>query len=59
MKNLRYDNEQCQSVAYEKALPALLRQLRRVAVERRPECCLRKRYGARLKMKEVRHETET
>lgn len=41
MKNLRYDNEQCQSVAYEKASPELLRQLRRVAVERRPECCLR------------------
>ena len=40
MKNLRYDNEQCQSVAYEKALPELLRQLRQVAVERRPECCL-------------------
>lgn len=40
MKNLRYDNEQCQSVAYEKATPELLRQLRRVAVERRPECCL-------------------
>lgn len=40
MKNLRYDNEQCQSVAYEKASPELLRQLRRVAVERRPECCL-------------------
>lgn len=40
MKNLRYDNEQCQSVAYEKASPELLRQLRRVAVEHRPECCL-------------------
>ena len=40
MKNLRYDNEQCQSVACEKASPELLRQLRRVAVERRPECCL-------------------
>ena len=25
MKNLRYDNEQCQSVAYEKASPELLR----------------------------------
>ena len=25
MKNLRYDNEQGQSVAYEKALPELLR----------------------------------
>lgn len=27
-------------MAYEKASPELLRQLRRVAVERRPECCL-------------------
>lgn len=40
MKNLRYDNEQCRSVAYEKASPELLRQLRQVAVERRPACCL-------------------
>lgn len=40
MQNLRFDNEQCQSVPYETATPELLRQLRRISTERRPECCL-------------------
>lgn len=40
MQNLKFDNEQCQSVAYEKATPELLRRLGLIAVERRPECCL-------------------
>lgn len=40
MTNLKYDNGKCASVPYEKATPELLRQLKRVGVERRPECCL-------------------
>lgn len=37
--NLKYDNEKCCSVPMEKPSRELLRQLDRMAVERRPEVC--------------------
>lgn len=37
--DLKYDNEKCCSVPMERASRELLRQLERMAVERRPEVC--------------------
>lgn len=37
--DLKYDNEKCCSVPMEKPSRELLRQLERMAVERRPEAC--------------------
>lgn len=38
-KNLRFDNANSRSVPYDDLDPAALRQLRRLAVERRPAAC--------------------
>ena len=40
MNNMRFDNENSKCVSTERITPEELRQLHRLAIERRPEACL-------------------